>query len=66
MELNATIPRSWVFDAGITLTVVGLLVVVFFLLEPSIFNKTISDVSFMLLGISVQLLGLALVIVGRK
>ncbi len=66
LKLTALNLRSWIVNLGVTLLLVGLLVVVFFLFEPNITNKTSTDISFMLLGLSIQLVGLACIIIGRK
>ena len=65
-ELNSPKPRYWIIDIGVTFLIAGLLLVIFFLVEPSIYNKTGTDLGFMLLGLSIQLLGLACVIIGKK
>jgi hypothetical protein len=42
------------------------LIIFFSVFEPVTYNKTLNDISFMLFGLSVQLLGLGLVIIGKK
>jgi len=53
-------------DFGLSLLVVGLVVMVVAVFEPSTSNKTLTDKGYMLIGLSIQLLGLTLVIVGKE
>ncbi len=58
--------KSFATDLGLVLLIVGFALLAFSLFEPSIYNKTLTDVGFMLLGLSIQLIGLALLIAGKE
>jgi hypothetical protein len=66
IELNASKSGSFATDFGLTLLVAGLVLIVAAVLEPYTSNKTLTDIGYMLIGLSIQLLGLALVIIGKK
>ncbi len=65
IELNGSNLRSWATNLGVTLLVIGFILVVFFLFEPTTFNKTATDVGFICLGLSIQLLGVGFIIIGK-
>jgi ABC-type Fe3+ transport system permease subunit len=65
-ELSASNSKSLAINFGLALLAVGLLIVVFSVFEPVTYNKNLEDIGFMLLGLSVQLLGLGLIIIGKK
>ncbi len=66
IELNGFNLRSWATNLGVTLLIIGFILVVFFLFEPTSFNKTATDVGFICLGLSVQLLGVGFLIIGKE